>query len=426
MKVLFLLIFTILSLFSSEFKLKKWKDGETFGAYLTSYGIDSTKFYNQINPDDIKFLSAIQAGATFFENTKNGKLQETLIPLGEEMQIYIKNSKDGYKFDIIPIKYKTVKDKFSINIQNSCFSDIKNVTNNPNLATYLKKIFTNYVDFTKLKKGDTVSVSYSQKSIDGIPWGDPIIKSAYIKSGSNEFLAIKKQDEYKIWSDKNSTTIIKKFLKASKYKAFTNPLHRMRITSTFTYKRWHPILHRYRPHLGIDIGAPNGTPISAIASGKVIYAGWMRGYGKVTKIAHGGGYVSLYAHQSKILVKVGQRVKAHQIIGKVGSTGRSTGHHLHLGVYKRGKAINPFRVLHKIIKISNGVNRTVKIVKNIKNLSKALPYREKRVYNTLTKISPKNSKPFVWKDLKNKIDIKIAKREKNDNRIKLSSAKGDA
>jgi len=104
----------------------------------------------------------------------------------------------------------------------------------------------------------------------------------------------------------------------------------------------------------------------------------MRGYGKVTKIAHGG------------------------------------------------KAINPFRVLHKIIKISNGVNRTVKIVKNIKNLSKALPYREKRVYNTLTKISPKNSKPFVWKDLKNKIDIKIAKREKNDNRIKLSSAKGDA
>jgi len=198
LKVLFLLIFTILSLFSSEFKLKKWKDGETFGAYLTSYGI------------------------AFFENTKNGKLQETLIPLGEEMQIYIKNSKDGYKFDIIPIKYKTVKDKFSINIQNSCFSDIKNVTNNPNLATYLKKIFTNYVDFTKLKKGDTVSVSYSQKSIDGIPWGDPIIKSAYIKSGSNEFLAIKKQDEYKIWSDKNSTTIIKKFLKASKYKAFTN------------------------------------------------------------------------------------------------------------------------------------------------------------------------------------------------------------
>jgi septal ring factor EnvC (AmiA/AmiB activator) len=85
----------------------------------------------------------------------------------------------------------------------------------------------------------------------------------------------------------------------------------------------------------------------AVNDGVVIFSGRKGGYGNVVKIRHKGGYVSLYAHQSKIRVKRGQRVKKGQIIGYVGSTGRSTGPHLHFGLYKKGRAIDPLKVLKK-------------------------------------------------------------------------------
>ena len=125
------------------------------------------------------------------------------------------------------------------------------------------------------------------------------------------------------------------------------PLRHIRITSRFTYKRWHPILHRYRPHLGVDFGARRGTPLLAVNSGKVIFSGRKGGYGNVVKIKHRSGLVSLYAHQSRIRVKRGERVKKGQIIGYVGSTGRSTGPHLHFGLYRNGRAIDPLKVLKK-------------------------------------------------------------------------------
>ena len=424
MKLVLILTFLIVSLFSGEFKLKKWQEGETFGGYLTRHHIDSTKFYRQINPDDIKFLSSIASGTPFFESEKNGTLYQTLIPIGEKMQIFIFKKAKEYKFDIVPIRYKTINDRVNIKIKNSCFLDIKKATNNPNLATYLKRIFKDYIDFAKLQKGDIVSIDYSQKSIDGVPWGKPLIKAAYVKHSSKEYFAELKGEEYSIWSNEtNSKTVttVKKVTTKTVYKAFSYPLRKIRITSSFSYRRWHPILHIYRPHLGIDFGAKWGTPIYAIASGKVIYAGWMRGYGRVTKIAHGGGLVSLYAHQSKQLVHVGQNVKSRQIIGKVGSTGRSTGPHLHLGVYKYGKPINPKSVIHKIVKIKNATSKNVKIVKNVKSSIKNLPDREKKLYNTLSKLQ--NTTPYIWKNLDEKINITV-KEKRDASRIKLSSSKG--
>jgi hypothetical protein len=85
----------------------------------------------------------------------------------------------------------------------------------------------------------------------------------------------------------------------------------------------------------------------AVNSGRVSFSGWMGGYGNVVKIKHAGGYESLYAHQSKRRVKRGQKVSKGQVIGYVGSTGRSTGPHLHFGLKKRGRWIDPMRVLRK-------------------------------------------------------------------------------
>lgn len=113
-----------------------------------------------------------------------------------------------------------------------------------------------------------------------------------------------------------------------------------RITSGFGY-RMHPILRERRFHAGVDFGAPSGTPISAAAAGVVIEAGYVRGYGNVAIVDHGSGVSTLYGHCSRLFVRAGQRVARGERIAAVGSTGLSTGPHLHFEVRVNGRPVNP-------------------------------------------------------------------------------------
>ena len=123
------------------------------------------------------------------------------------------------------------------------------------------------------------------------------------------------------------------------------PISGARISSGFGYRR-HPILGYTKLHTGVDFAAARGTPIRAAGAGEVIHAGWKGGYGKAVMIRHDNGYVTLYAHQSRIArgIRKGVRVRQGQVIGYVGSTGRSTGPHLHFEVRVKGKPVNPLRV----------------------------------------------------------------------------------
>ena len=114
------------------------------------------------------------------------------------------------------------------------------------------------------------------------------------------------------------------------------------ITSNFGM-RHHPILKKWKKHTGVDISASTGTSIKAADSGEVIYAGWLGAYGNAIIIDHGGGMQTVYAHCSKLLVKKGRKVSKGKIIGRVGSTGWSTGPHLHFEVRKNGNPINPLK-----------------------------------------------------------------------------------
>jgi murein DD-endopeptidase MepM/ murein hydrolase activator NlpD len=115
------------------------------------------------------------------------------------------------------------------------------------------------------------------------------------------------------------------------------------ITSYFGY-RYHPILHFSRFHAGVDIGASWGSPIVAAADGRIVAAGWAGGYGREVQIAHGGGLVSLYGHMSEIVAAPGSFVRQGQLIGYVGSSGLSTGPHVHFEVREDGQPVNPLAV----------------------------------------------------------------------------------
>jgi murein DD-endopeptidase MepM/ murein hydrolase activator NlpD len=171
----------------------------------------------------------------------------------------------------------------------------------------------------------------------------------------------------------------------------SRPVKNARISSKFTKRRYHPILKRYRAHLGIDYAARRGTPIMAAGSGKIIFAGRTRGYGNLIKIRHSDGYMTLYAHQKSFRrgIKRGKHVKQGQIIGYVGTTGLSTGPHLHFGLYKNGRAINPARVVRVTSKKLYGKAR-----KKFLKIKKAL---DKDVQEVLDKqIAPKRMDDYQY------------------------------
>ncbi len=137
-----------------------------------------------------------------------------------------------------------------------------------------------------------------------------------------------------------------------------------RIASGFGM-RFHPILKIWRPHNGLDFTARIGTPIYATGDGTVIYAGRGSGFGKHVKIDHGFGYVTVYAHMSKMAVKKGQKVKRGQIIGYVGNTGLSTGPHLHYEVHYKGKPVNPVYYFYRDLNAQD-YERLIQISKQAK------------------------------------------------------------
>jgi murein DD-endopeptidase MepM/ murein hydrolase activator NlpD len=171
------------------------------------------------------------------------------------------------------------------------------------------------------------------------------VKSQIAKDGK----ALERQeDALKKYADQLEAEILRK-QSGGKYVGgkFTWPAPGYnRITSPFGY-RIHPVLKKRKLHTGIDIGIPSGRNIVAAADGKVIHSNWLGGYGKAVMIDHGGGIVTLYGHTSRLLVKNGQRVKKGTPIAKCGSTGMSTGPHLHFEVRKNGKYVNPMTYLKK-------------------------------------------------------------------------------
>jgi len=362
------------SLFSAKVTNNFWKKGLDFETYLKKYKI-SKDVINLLDKDDAQLIAEVNSNRRFYEMVaSNGVLLQSLIPIGEELQLHLFRTPRGYKVEIIPIAYQKDTYVALISIDKTPHSDIIKKVKNRKLANEFTKVMKNSVNFHSIQKNDKLAIVYDQKMRLGQPIGIPDIKVAMLESHSTKHYVFKHTDGK--YYDENGKELVKKYMR--------KPLNHIRITSPFTNRRWHPVLHRYKAHLGTDFGARRGTPILAAADGKVIFSGWMGGYGNVIKIKHSDGYVTLYAHQSRRKAKVGQRVKKGQVIGFVGSTGRSTGPHLHFGLYKNGRPINPMRM----VKFSS---------KGLVGKGKRAFLRRKRRYTKIiNKIFDENRPSYVW------------------------------
>jgi murein DD-endopeptidase MepM/ murein hydrolase activator NlpD len=337
---------------------KQWEQGQTFSDYLAARDVPRS-ILDTISKEDQKFLSEIRSGYQYYEMLDDeGKLEQALIPISKEMQIHLfrNTSLEGYGFDIIPIVYKDREYLGKVVISSNPYKDTMKTVKYPKVAERLSTALKGVIDTNKLHKGDEIDFVYTQRTRLGHLYTVPKIKIVKVRIGMKEMFiyvdedgqgydAANKKVAYTITGKKK--VVYTRRIPSKKGKVFGMPLRHARITSSFSYRRWHPILHRYRPHHGTDFGARRGTPLLAVNDGKVIFAGWMGGYGKVVKLKHKGGYISLYAHQSRIRVKRGQHVKKGQIIGYVGNTGRSTGPHLHFGLMKNGRWVDPMKILKK-------------------------------------------------------------------------------
>ncbi len=209
----------------------------------------------------------------------------------------------------------------------------------PNSVAYrVTEIFQWEVDFSSdVHRGDRLSVIFEEQWLDNQKIGLGPVLAARLEAGSEVHHAIRHIDANgdSTYYSPEGESLQRTFLRS--------PVPGVSVSSGFSYRRLHPILKIRRPHLGVDYGARKGTPVIATADGKVIRASRKGGYGKTIIIKHGQQYRTLYAHLSGYAkgVRSGKWVKKGQIIGYVGSTGLSTGPHLHYEIHVAGKAKNP-------------------------------------------------------------------------------------
>lgn len=323
-----------LACFGAVGENKIWKKGYTFLNFLEDYHIPLKLYYN-LSTQDKELTAEIYAGVQYqVLRSKNGQLIQALIPIDEDIQIHIYKQGIDYKLIFTPIKYFKKCHTLALEVLNSPHQDIFEYSKDLGLANEFLNTYKNSINFKKeVIKGDKLALIYERKYRFGEYFGIPSIQSAVMQTNKTPNYLIAYKDHYYNLLGKEVVGFLLQM-----------PLSQIYITSKFSKARKHPVLNKViRPHFGIDLRARVGTTVRSAGSGRVISAGNKGGYGKAIEIVHEGGLRTLYAHLSAIdkKIRVGRYVKQGQVIGKSGNTGISSGPHLHFGLYKNNRPLNP-------------------------------------------------------------------------------------
>ena len=336
----------------------KIKSGETFDRILNNYSIDKDEISiikeNISKKININKLNTNQKIQITLDQTNN-RIKEFIFQISNTEKIYLsKNSNDSiFNEEILTIKLnKKIFYKENIILQ-SLYKAATDQNIPPNIIIEFARVYGFQVDFQRdIKKEDKFQIMYEVfigKNKKVIETGE--ILFANLKLSGQDY-SLYYFDEAKVEGhyDRNGKSVYKALMKT--------PINGARLSSSYGMRK-HPIDGFNKMHRGTDFAAPKGTPIMASGNGIIQKAGWCGGGGNCVKIRHNSTYETIYAHMSKFArgIKKGVRVKQGQTIGYVGSTGKSTGPHLHYEVVVNGKKINSQKLKLPSGKVLKGKNR---------------------------------------------------------------------
>ncbi len=313
----------------------------------------------------LKILKINQKFTFKFDNLSEQKIVEFIIETDKKNEVLFRKSKIENKFLSEKVK-KNFKKKLVYKetiITNSLYNSAINLGIKPNIIIEFARLYGFQVDFQRdIWKNDSFQIVYEEfvnenKKI--VDTGEIIFANLNLQNTDLQLYKFEYEKNKIDYFDENGKSIKKTLMKT--------PINGARLSSSYG-KRKHPILGYTKMHTGTDFAAPTGTPIMASGDGKVTKAGWCGGGGNCVKIKHNSKYQTVYAHMSKFGrgIKKGKRVKQGQVIGYVGSTGLSTGPHLHYEVIENGRKVNSQKLKLPSGKILRGEERKKFEVSKIK------------------------------------------------------------
>ncbi len=317
--------------------------GETFEGILNEINLnkkEKKKILNFIKKNKIKFKIYENQKISFdIDNLEKKKITKITIPINKKKDLILSSNKKN-SFDYSELNKKlTMTTRYAENfIKNSLYKAAIEKKLAPNIIVQFAQIYGFQVDFQRdIRKNDSFQIVYEEFKNDEnktVDFGNILYANLILKGKSLELYYFNSEkDKINDHFDGSGQSIKKTLMKT--------PINGARLSSSFGNRK-HPILGYTKLHTGTDFAAPMGTPIMASGTGVILKAGWCGGGGNCVKIKHNSTYSTVYAHMSKFArgIKKGVRVNQGQIIGYVGSTGMSTGPHLHYEVIKNGKKIN--------------------------------------------------------------------------------------
>ena len=319
---------------------KKIKWGQSFSDILYKSGIDNKIIFDAINKSKNIFnLKTLKKGNEYKLLTYLDKKTPSYFIYEPDLFSGVVYSLEDSIFVDKRIKPIHLKERVVYgNIESSLYETIEKNKLPLDLVYLLVDVFAWQVDFYKINKGDKFKAVYLEEIVDNKVIGIKEIKAAYFYHDNKDYYAFKYDQGKGIdYFDEKGNNLRKTFLRS--------PLNFSRISSRYSKKRFHPVLKRYKSHLGTDYAAPRGTPIRSVADGVVTEARRNRGNGIYVKIKHNNKYSTQYLHMSKFAKKIkkGVRVTQGQTIGYVGSTGLASGPHVCFRFWKNGIQVDPYK-----------------------------------------------------------------------------------
>ncbi len=318
------------------------EENNIFSTVAAKAGLDekqSFKLYEELKP--VYDLANIKIGRQFiFNSNQDGELVEIIYNIDNEQELIVSRAliSEDWRAVVNQIDYEIREKTIEGQLRGSLYQSALDQGADEKVIIQFAESLEYSIDFANdPREGDKYKFVYEERFRDGqFVMSGRVLAGAYLNNNKlyQSFYYPASSDGYNYY-DENGNSVQKMFLRA--------PLSFKYISSPFTTgSRYVEKFGVATKHRAVDYAAAAGTPIRSIGSGVVISAGWSNaGYGNVTKIKHDSVYSTLYAHQSKIIVKKGERVSQGQIIGYVGSTGFSTGPHLHLEMIKNGVNVDP-------------------------------------------------------------------------------------